>query len=220
MTSNSRAATITERYQNLIGLPSIDSLLVSGGRVHLATEGRALKDIQTLFQLGHRDFSEKFVQETKRKWPVALRSRVNLHGYGNLQRNKAMVACQIFSAIESVGCTNLVNKLAQFLEFGIEVPPIFLQVNIGSEPQKNGYLLKEISPAIDSAKSKGLQVRGLMCIPPRDQFASKHYRLLRSIADKESLTECSMGMSDDFEIAIAEGSTSIRVGRLIFGEKG
>jgi pyridoxal phosphate enzyme (YggS family) len=213
------SATISQNYEQLISRSEIQSFLEAGGKLHLATDGRQLRQIQQLYDLGHRHFSEKFVQETIAKWPLTLRQGVYLNGYGNLQRNKARVACTQFSAIESVGTINLINKLQSIQDSGQNVPPVFIQVNIGSESQKSGFPVEDAELGLETAQTAGLQVRGLMCIPPKGADPRISYRKLRHIADKHSLQDCSMGMSDDFEIAIGEGATLLRIGRAIFGEK-
>jgi len=211
--------TIRQNFERLISGSEIQSFLQRGGKLHVATDGRHLRQIQQLYDLGQRHFSEKFVQETIAKWPLTLRQKVSLNGYGNLQRNKARVACDQFSVIESVGTINLIKKLRSTQDSGHKVPPVFIQVNIGSEPQKSGFPLEDAQLGIDTAQNAGLKVLGLMCIPPKGSDPRISYRKLRHIADKHSLHDCSMGMSDDFEIAIGEGATLIRIGRAIFGEK-
>jgi uncharacterized pyridoxal phosphate-containing UPF0001 family protein len=142
-----------------------------------------------------------------------------LHGYGNLQTNKVRRACSLFDVIESAGSDSLLEQLRKCLQDEITVPPICIQINIGAEPQKSGYLPDHADAAIYKAMNFGLKVIGVMAIPPRNDPPAQHFRWLRQIAERHFLPECLMGMSNDYHIAIDQGATSIRIGRVIFGGK-
>jgi uncharacterized pyridoxal phosphate-containing UPF0001 family protein len=218
MKSDCATDMILDNYRQFINDPKVQSFKNSGGKIHIATEGRTNEQIKSLQAEGHVHFSEKYVQEVSRKWKEDLKHGNILHGYGYLQSNKSRRACSLFDVIESIGRDVLVDKLAKLKDNGCHVPPIYIQVNVGAEPQKSGYLIDEVDDAIERSWQSGLHVIGVMAIPPRNEKPLPFFRLLRQIADRHLLSECCMGMSSDYHIAIDEGSTSIRIGRKIFGE--
>lgn len=209
--------SLVENYRDFMSQDVIRDFIQDGGRVHIATEKRPFAIIEELYAEGHRHFSEKFVQETLKKWPNGRRKDVVLHGYGRLQRNKARRACGLFSVIESLGQDSLLKKLSQLSDEGVMVPAVVVQVNTGHELQKNGYSRADADSAIDRSLTLGLNVVGVMAIPPRNENPRDHYRWLKQLSRRHGLSECIMGMTDDYQIAIEEGSTAIRVGRAIFG---
>ncbi len=210
---------VAQRYTAFMAQTMIQSFRKEGGNVFAASEHRSASDIRALIDAGHRHFAEKFVQEVEAKWSRLPARLVTLHGYGNLQTNKAARACRLFECIESLGRDSLRVRLETLLKRGTRVPPLYLQVNVGAEPQKGGYTREEAAFALESARKSGLEIRGVMAIPPRQEDPTPHYRWLRRFADRERLPECMMGMSEDFHVAIGEGATAIRIGRLIFGPK-
>ena len=169
---------------------------------------------------GHRVFGENRVQETKVKWP-ALRERfagVELHLIGPLQSNKAREAVALFDVIETVDRPKIAEALAA--EIGRLGKPVrlFVEVNTGAEPQKAGILPGDADAFVRHCREAlGLDVAGLMCIPPADEQASPHFALLAKIAARNGLVGLSMGMSGDFELGIQLGATHVRVGSAIFG---
>ena len=171
---------------------------------------------------GHRVFGENRVQEAAGKWP-ALRARypdIVLHLIGPLQTNKVKDAVALFDVIETVDREKLARALAD--EFGRQGkrPDCYIQVNTGEEPQKAGVLPADIDGFIALCRDElGLPVRGLMCIPPVGEPPAPHFALLAEIAERHDLPVLSMGMSGDYEIAIAIGATHVRVGTAIFGER-
>lgn len=170
---------------------------------------------------GQRVFGENYVQEAAAKWPD-LRARfagVELHMIGPLQTNKAKPAIELFDVIHTLDRPSLAERLARLAQDRGACPDLFIQVNTGAEPQKAGILPVDADGFIASCRALDLPVRGLMCIPPEDEDSTPHFRHLATIAARNGLTGLSMGMSGDFEIAIAEGATHVRVGSAIFGAR-
>lgn len=177
--------------------------------------------VEAVLAAGQRVFGENYVQEAAGKWP-AWRDRfpgVELHMIGPLQTNKLKPALQLFDAIHTLDRPSLAEKLARQVQGAGRCPQLFVQVNTGSEPQKAGILPDAADGFIAAARALDLDVQGLMCIPPEDQDATPHFRALRAIAARNGLGGLSMGMSADFETAIAEGATHVRVGSAIFGAR-
>lgn len=177
--------------------------------------------IEAVLEDGHRLFGENRVQEAAAKWPD-LRDRfdgVELHLVGPLQTNKARQAMELFEAIHSLDRPKLANTLARLSDELGRCPELFIQVNTGEEPQKAGVVPDEADAFVAACRRLGLPVGGLMCIPPIDEEPSLHFALLAKIAARTGLKGLSMGMSVDFESAIAQGATHVRVGSAIFGER-
>lgn len=177
--------------------------------------------VEAVLDAGQRVFGENYVQEAQGKWPD-WRERfagVDLHMIGPLQSNKARQAVQLFDAIHTLDRMSLARKLAAQMQEQGRSPQLFIQVNTGDEPQKAGILADELPGFLASCRDLGLTPEGLMCIPPEGQDPVPHFRLLRELAAQNDLRLLSMGMSADFEAAIAEGATHIRVGSAIFGER-
>jgi pyridoxal phosphate enzyme (YggS family) len=170
---------------------------------------------------GHRVFGENRVQEAAGKWP-AFRERydgIDLHLIGPLQTNKARQAMELFQVIHSVDRPRVAQTIARLAQEMGHCPDIFLQINTGEESQKAGVMPAEADAFVAEARALNLPVRGLMCIPPVDEEPSLHFALLAKIAARNGLSGLSMGMSGDFESAIALGATHIRVGSAIFGAR-
>lgn len=170
---------------------------------------------------GHRVFGENRVQEAADKWPE-FRERydgINVHLIGPLQTNKARQAIGLFDAIHSVDRPKLANTLARLAQELGHCPPLFIQVNTGDEDQKAGIGPLEADSFVETCRALDLPVVGLMCIPPVHEEPSLHFALLAKIAERNGLSGLSMGMSGDFERAIALGATHIRVGSAIFGQR-
>jgi PLP dependent protein len=177
--------------------------------------------VEAVLAQGHRVFGENYVQEAQAKWP-AWKARfpgVELHMIGPLQTNKAKVAVDLFDAIHTVDRPSLAEKLARLAEARGACPELFVQVNTGEEPQKAGILPADADGFVARCRGLGLTLAGLMCIPPEDADSTPHFRLLRAIAARNGLAGLSMGMSGDFESAIAEGATHVRIGSAIFGAR-
>ena len=177
--------------------------------------------IEAVLQAGHRVFGENYVQEAQRKWPEWRRrfAGVELHMVGPLQSNKARAAVELFDAIHTLDRMSLARRLAQQIEQQGRSPQLFIQINTGNEPQKAGILADELPGFLAACRELGLAPHGLMCIPPEDQDPVPHFRLLRGLAREHGLPDLSMGMSADFEAAIAEGASHVRVGSAIFGSR-
>lgn len=178
--------------------------------------------IEALLEAGCREFGENRVQEAAQKYP-ALREAypdLTLRLIGPLQTNKAREAVRLFDVIETVDRPKLAAELAAAMEREGRRPRLLVQVNIGEEPQKAGVLPAEADGFIAHCRSSvGLEIEGLMCIPPADQLASPYFALLARIAARNGLEKLSMGMTSDFEQAIKMGSTEVRVGSAIFGSR-
>jgi len=170
---------------------------------------------------GHRIFGENKVQEAAGKWPDfrTVYKGVVLHLIGPLQTNKVKQAMQLFDAIHTVDRLKLANAIARHAQDLGTCPDLFIQVNTGEEPQKAGILLAEVDDFVAQVRALDLPLKGLMCIPPVDEEPSLHFALLAKIAARNDLTGLSMGMSSDFESAIALGATHVRVGSAIFGDR-
>jgi hypothetical protein len=170
---------------------------------------------------GQRAFGENRVQEAQGKWPPFKAAHpLTLHLIGPLQTNKIRDALDLFDVVHTVDRPRLAEKLADELALRPRPVSCFVQVNTGREPQKAGIDPHEADAFIENCRAQWkLPVAGLMCIPPVDEEPSLHFALLREIARRHGLTQLSMGMSDDFEIAIAFGATHIRVGTAIFGPR-
>ncbi len=178
--------------------------------------------IEAVLGAGHRVFGENRVQEAQARWP-ALRERyedVELHLVGPLQTNKVRQAAELFDVIGAVDRPRLARKLAEVFAATGRALPCYIQVNTGEEPQKAGVLPADADTLIAECRdAHGLPVAGLMCIPPVGEEPARHFALLKAIAERNGLTGLSMGMSDDFETAIASGATIIRVGSALFGAR-
>ncbi len=180
-----------------------------------------LDRVQAILDEGHRIFGENKVQEAAGKWP-AFREQYDdiiLHLIGPLQTNKARQAMELAQAIHTVDRPKLANTLVRLAQETGACPDLFVQINTGEEPQKSGVLPQEADAFIADVRALDLPLVGLMCIPPMDEEPALHFALLAKIAERNGLRGLSMGMSGDFETAIALGATHIRVGSAIFGER-
>lgn len=175
--------------------------------------------IRPALQAGHRSFGENRVQEAEGKWPElkAAYPDMVLHLIGPLQRNKVRRAVRLFDVIESIDRADLAQAVAQAAEAEGRRPAVFIQVNTGEEPQKAGVFPDATDALVEACRACGLNLQGLMCIPPVDEEPSLHFALLREIARRNGLKGLSMGMSGDFPVAIQFGATHVRVGTAIFG---
>jgi PLP dependent protein len=171
---------------------------------------------------GHRVFGENRVQEAAGKWPD-LRARyagVELHLIGPLQSNKAREAVALFDVIHTLDRPKLAEALVRLRDEGVALPKLLVQVNTGCEPQKAGVLPADADAFLARcAETWKLPVAGLMCIPPVEQEPAPHFALLRKIAARHGIAELSMGMSDDYPVAVGFGATLVRVGSAIFGRR-
>ncbi|WP_166418061.1 YggS family pyridoxal phosphate-dependent enzyme [Cochlodiniinecator piscidefendens] len=203
------------KEENRVGRPSGDVQLIAVSKV------QPNERVEAVLSEGHRVFGENKVQEAAGKWP-AFREQfegVKVHLLGPLQTNKARQAMELFDAIHSLDRPKLANALARLRDEMGYCPDLFIQVNTGEEPQKAGVLPADADAFIADCRSLNLPIVGLMCIPPADEEPSLHFALLRKIAQRNGIEGLSMGMSGDYERAVAMGATHVRVGSAIFGER-
>ena len=177
--------------------------------------------VRNVLEQGHRIFGENRVQEAASKWPDFREQfdGIDLHLIGPLQTNKTRQAMDLFQSIHSVDRPKLAKTLARLAQETGGCPDIFIQVNTGEEPQKAGVLPADTDAFVADCRALELPLCGLMCIPPVDQDATPHFAMLADLAARNDLAGLSMGMSSDFETAIAMGATHVRVGSAIFGER-
>jgi pyridoxal phosphate enzyme (YggS family) len=175
--------------------------------------------VQPVLAAGQRVFGENRVQEAQARW-ASRREGVELRLIGGLQTNKTREAAAFFDVIESVDRERLAERLASEAQAVGRAPRLYIQVNTGEEPQKSGVWPAYADRFIARTRGGlGLPVEGLMCIPPADEPPAPHFALLAAIARRNGLAKLSMGMSADFEIAIAHGATNVRVGSALFGAR-
>ena len=178
--------------------------------------------VQAALSAGLRVFGENYVQPAMARWP-ALRQSVadlELHMIGAIQTNKAKEVVQTFDVIQTLDREKLARALAREMDRQGRAVPCFIQVNTGEEPQKAGVLPADTDRFVRLCRDEiGLAIKGLMAIPPADEEPSLHFALLADIAARNGLAGLSMGMSEDFETAIAFGATHVRVGSALFGPR-
>jgi PLP dependent protein len=205
-----------ERARERFGPPPDATTLVAVSKTFDADELRPFLDA------GHRVFGENRVQEANGKWPGLRASYdgIELHLIGPLQTNKAREAVELFDVIETVDRDKLAGVLRAEMNRAGRQLPVFVQVNIGGEDQKSGIGPAEAVPFANRCRTEhGLMVRGLMCIPPEGIPPGPYFAHLAMLAREAGLTQLSMGMSGDFETAIAMGATHVRVGSALFGQR-
>ncbi|MDB3878529.1 YggS family pyridoxal phosphate-dependent enzyme [Amylibacter sp.] len=211
---------------NLINL-EIEEAEKSSGRAIGSTQLLAVSKVQpnervlNVLKQGHKVFGENKVQEAQGKWPAFREnfSNVKVHLIGPLQSNKVKQAVKLFDAIHTLDRLKLAQKLSNEVQAQGKAPEMFIQINTGEEEQKSGIFPRDADQFIANCLSLDLPIKGLMVIPPVNEEPSLHFGLLRKIAHRNGLEGLSMGMSSDFESAIAMGATHIRVGSAIFGER-
>lgn len=193
--------------------------------VHLVAVSKTFgeDEIVPALEAGQRVFGENRVQEAKGKWP-ALKARfpeVELHLIGPLQSNKTREAVELFDAIHTVDRPKIAAAIADEQRRQGKRLKLFVEVNTGEEPQKAGIAPAETAAFVAHCKGElGLDIKGLMCIPPVDEEPAVHFAFLAKLAREAGVAELSMGMSSDFEAAIQFGATYVRVGSAIFGARG
>jgi len=199
----------------------------SSGKAIGSTQLIAVSKVQpnervlNVLEQGHTIFGENKVQEANSKWPMFREnfSNVQVHLIGPLQSNKVKQAVELFDAIHTLDRLKLAQKLSNEIQAQGKAPEMFIQINTGEEEQKSGIFPNKADQFIADCISLDLPIKGLMVIPPINEEPSLHFGLLRKIAKRNGLKGLSMGMSGDFESAIAMGATHIRVGSAIFGER-
>lgn len=178
--------------------------------------------IRPVIEAGQRVFGENRVQEAQGKWPALKEEfpEIELHLIGPLQSNKAKEAVALFDVIETVDREKIAKELAKEMKKQGRTPRLYVQVNTGLEEQKAGIDPRETVGFVERCRTEhGLRIEGLMCIPPFDENPGPHFALLEKLAREAGVAKLSMGMSGDYETAIAFGATSVRVGSAIFGER-
>jgi pyridoxal phosphate enzyme (YggS family) len=178
--------------------------------------------IRPLIAAGQRVFGENRVQEAQEKW-LTLRSEapdIELHLVGQLQSNKAEEAVALFDAIHGIDRLSLVKALAKAIAKTDRRPRLFIQVNIGEEEQKGGCAIDDVPDLLEKAGASGLEIAGLMCIPPQGVEPAPYFAMLAKLADDNGIPLLSMGMSSDYETAVMCGATHVRVGTALFGARG
>lgn len=218
MPANERLSDVHDRIARAAKVArrdSADITLIAISKTHPA------EAIEPLIAAGQRVFGENRVQEAEAKWPAlrAAHPDIELHLVGQLQSNKAEDAVRLFDAIHSVDRASLVDALAKAIAKTGRDPILFVQVNIGDEPQKGGCAVAGLPALLDAARSAGLSIAGLMCVPPADLEPAPYFALLAQLAHDHGLPLLSIGMSDDFETAVTLGATHVRVGSALFGPR-
>ena len=173
-------------------------------------------------EAGQRIFGENRVQESQGKWPELKKETpgIELHLIGPLQSNKAAEAVALFDVIETIDREKIARVIAEEMKRQRKVLRLYVQVNTGLEPQKAGIAPDDTVAFVNFCRDElGLTIEGLMCIPPAEENPGPHFALLAKLAEKSGVKKLSMGMSGDYETAIAFGATSVRVGSAIFGAR-
>jgi pyridoxal phosphate enzyme (YggS family) len=207
--------TRINRAETKAGRPTGEVTLIAVSKVQPNERVAAILDS------GHRVFGENKVQEAAGKWPDFRETYgdIDLHLIGPLQTNKARQAMELAQSIHTLDRIKLATTIARLAQDMGSCPDLYIQVNTGEEAQKAGILPAQADLFIKETRSLDLPIKGLMCIPPVDEEPSLHFALLAKIAARNGLLGLSMGMSGDFESAIALGATHVRVGSAIFGDR-
>ncbi|MBI4031659.1 MAG: YggS family pyridoxal phosphate-dependent enzyme [Proteobacteria bacterium] len=177
--------------------------------------------VRAALDAGHRLFGENRVQEAHDRWAPLKKEYpdVRLHLIGPLQTNKVRDAVALFDCVQTVDREKVADALAAEMKRQGRGIPCFIEVNTGAEPQKAGVLPENLPALLDHCRAAGLDIRGLMCIPPADDPPAPHFALLKKLAARHGLPEISMGMSGDFVKAVALGATCVRIGTALFGTR-
>ena len=197
------------------------SLLSKSTKLIVVCKNQDFKNIDFIIKQGHSDFGENKVQEASFKWKniILNNSQLQLHLLGKLQSNKAKDAFKIFTYIHTLDTEKLAKIFAKLENENLKKIKYFIQVNIGNEPQKNGISVDQVSQftkyCLNDLK---LNIIGLMCIPPYEDNPSQYFKKLSELAIENNLKELSMGMSNDYECAINNGATFVRIGSKIFSK--
>ena len=203
------------RAVKLSGRHREDVALIAISKTHDAAA------IRPLLEAGQRRFGENRVQETGAKWPDLLKDypATELHLVGQLQSNKAEDAVALFDVIHSVDRLSLITAICDAQKKRGKRPRCFIQVNIGNEPQKGGCAVSNLSMLIAQARIAGLDLTGLMAVPPADVEAAPYFALLAKLARDHDLAGLSMGMTGDYQTAVILGATHVRIGSALFGAR-
>lgn len=212
-----------EKVRAAIAAAETEAARESGAvRLVAVSKTKSADEIRPVIDAGQRVFGENRVQEAQSKWPglKAETAGIELHLIGPLQSNKTADAVALFDVIQTVDREKIAREIAREIKKQDRHPGLYVQVNTGSEPQKAGIEPEAAGGFIAMCRDElGLKITGLMCIPPVDENPGPHFALLAKIARENDIDTLSMGMSDDFETAIAFGATEVRVGSAIFGAR-
>ena len=191
-------------------------------KIIVVTKTFPLKSIIPLLEYGHIHYAENKIQEAEKKWIEAKKSYKNLklHMVGKLQTNKVKKAVKLFDYVHSLDSERLALKISQYQKELNKEIKLFIQVNLGGEKQKSGMPLNNLHAFYNYCVNElSLNIIGLMCLPPIDSDSVKYFKLLKKTSENFNLKELSMGMSSDFEDAVINGSTFLRLGTLILGKR-
>jgi len=208
--------------QNFINIKNQIEILNPNVKLIAVTKGQDVSNIKSIIEEGHLDFGENRVQEAEFKWADILNNKkdINLHLLGKLQSNKAKEAFNLFNYIHSLDNEKLAKIFSNLEQASSKKIKYFIQVNIGNEIQKSGIDISLVSKFIQFCQiDLKLNILGLMCIPPANEPPDSYFKKLYELNISNGLKELSMGMSDDFKIAIKFGATYVRVGSSIFGRR-
>lgn len=217
--------TLTAQYhdiQNRIAAAAVESGRARADVTLIAVSKQQPEArITAMLEAGQRVFGENRVQEAKQRWTSlrAVYPDLALHLIGPLQTNKVRDAVALFDVIHTVDRESLALALAKEMQKQNRPLPCLIQVNTGLEPQKSGIAAQDLPAFHTFCRGQGLNIIGLMCIPPVGEQAALHFGFLLTLARQEGLAQLSMGMSEDFETAIAFGATMVRVGSALFGAR-
>ena len=205
---------------NYLSIKNKFSILSNSTKLVVVTKNYNINQIDPLINAGHVDFGENRVQEASDKWSNLISyNNIQLHLIGNLQSNKAKQAFNLFSYIHSLDSQKLAKIFSDLEISSNKKIKYFIQVNIGNEPQKNGISVNKLNEFIKYCiNDLKLNVLGLMCIPPIEGDPTQYFKCLAELANENNLNELSMGMSNDYECAIKNGATFVRIGSGIFSD--
>ena len=208
--------------QNFINIKNQIKILNPNVKLIAVTKGQDVSNIKSIIEEGHLDFGENRVQEAEFKWTDILNNKkdINLHLLGKLQSNKAKEAFNLFNYFHSLDNEKLAKIFSNLEQVSPKKIKYFIQVNIGNESQKSGIDISLVSKFVQFCQiDLKLNILGLMCIPPANEPPDSYFKKLYELNISNGLKELSMGMSDDFTIAIKFGATYVRVGSSIFGRR-
>jgi pyridoxal phosphate enzyme (YggS family) len=211
-----------ELIQNFRNIKNQIKILNPDVNLIAVTKGQNMDKIKFILEEGHLHFGENKVQEAILKWTDILNVRkdINLHLLGRLQSNKAKEAFTLFNYIHSLDSEKLAKIFSDLEKKNLKKIKYFIQVNIGNESQKSGINISLVSDFVQFCqKDLKLNILGLMCIPPVNDSPESYFLKLKELNEYNNLKDLSMGMSDDFKMAIQSGSTYVRIGTSIFGER-
>ena len=214
------------RYQNFI--KNFEKAVLKNNRhieeieVIAVSKRKEINDIQLVIEEGHLSFGENQLQEVTKKWPEIKKNNleIKLHFIGRIQSKKLkdiIRSCDVIHTIDREKLLPIIKKLDNSI---LEKKKFFIQVNTGNEAQKSGVTLNNAESFLEACKNNKVNIDGLMCLPPINEPPAKHFQIMQSLAQNNHIKFLSMGMSDDYDIALKYGSTHIRVGTSIFGQRG